>query len=249
MKKIILSLTIALSSCCLYAQNTFLSSGDAILGAPGYIGNALQFQGSGEAHFIRTESIGNSGNGHTRLRMYLGDDWSYDQGFEIIANRWDGLQRSLFYLPGNGDNASFYSGASFGGNVGIGTTIPDAKLAVKGTIHTQEVKVDMSGWGDYVFDKDYSLKSLSSVKTYINQHHHLPEIPSATEIIKNGVNVGEMLKLQTKKIEELTLYLIEKDKQLSDQQQNIKSQQAQIDELREQLKSITKFHPQVGQHH
>ena len=81
-------------------------------------------------------------------------------------------------------------------------------------------------------------------------------MPSEQEVKDNGINLGEIVKVQTKKIEELTLYLIEKDKQdkekdikLSDQQQNIKSQQAQIDELREQLKSITKFHPQVGQHH
>jgi hypothetical protein len=65
----------------------------------------------------------------------------------------------------------------------------------------------------------------------------------------NGMSVGEINTKLLQKMEELILYLIEKDKQLSDQQQNIKSQQAQIDELKEQLKSITKFHPQVGQHH
>jgi len=63
------------------------------------------------------------------------------------------------------------------------------------------------------------------------------------------MSVGEINTKLLQKMEELILYLIEKDKQLSDQQQNIKSQQAQIDELKEQLKSITKFHPQVGQHH
>jgi len=99
------------------------------------------------------------------------------------------------------------------GNIGIGTTTPDAKLAVKGTVHTQEVKVDMVGWNDFVFDKAYRIPTLSSVKNYIDQNHHLPEIPSEAEVIKNGVNVGEMLKLQTKKIEELTLYLIELQKQ------------------------------------
>jgi hypothetical protein len=80
-------------------------------------------------------------------------------------------------------------------------------------------------------------------------------MPSEQEVKDNGINLGEIVKVQTKKIEELTLYLIEKDKQdkekdikLSDQQQNIKSQQAQIDELREQLKSITKFHSRIRQH-
>jgi len=138
------------------------------------------------------------------------------------------------------------------GNVAIGSSDPKGyKLAVNGAIHTQEVKVDMTGWNDYVFDKTYPLKSLSLVKSYIDENHHLPEIPSEAEVIKNGVNIGEMLKLQIKKIEELTLYVIDKDKQLaeqniklSDQQQSIKSQQAQIDELKAQLKAIVKSLPQ-----
>jgi hypothetical protein len=110
------------------------------------------------------------------------------------------------------------------GNVGIGTTTPDAKLAVNGTIHSKEVKVDLTGWPDYVFKSSYHLPALTEVKIYIDRNRHLPGMPSEFEVEKNGINLGEMVKQQTKKIEELTLYLIE-------QQKINQSLQAQINRL------------------
>lgn len=103
------------------------------------------------------------------------------------------------------------------GNVGIGTTSPDAKLTVKGMIHTQEVKVDLLGAlvPDYVFAKDYKLKSLEEVDSYIKANSHLPEIPSAAEIEKNGLLLAEMNMSLLKKIEELTLYMIEMKKEVN----------------------------------
>ena len=101
------------------------------------------------------------------------------------------------------------------GNVGVGTTSPDEKLTVRGKIHTQEVRVDMSGplsIPDYVFAKDYNLKTLKDVEDYIKQNNHLPEIPSAKEIEKNGLMLAEMNMSLLKKIEELTLYVIEQEK-------------------------------------
>jgi len=98
------------------------------------------------------------------------------------------------------------------GNVGIGTSVPpDAKLAVKGIIHTQEVRVDLLGAvaPDYVFEPDYDLTTLDELKGFIQQHKHLPEIPSATEMEANGINLKEMNLLLLKKVEELTLLLIE----------------------------------------
>jgi hypothetical protein len=118
------------------------------------------------------------------------------------------------------------------GNMGIGTIDPRGfKLAVKGTVHAQQVNVDLTNWADYVFDKAYYLPSLTEVKTYIDKNHHLPEIPSAEQIEKDGLNLGEMNKLLLKKVEELTLYLIEKDKET-------KKQEKEINELREQVQNI-----------
>jgi hypothetical protein len=120
------------------------------------------------------------------------------------------------------------------GNVGIDTTDPDAKLAVNGTIHAKEVKVDLTGFGfpDYVFKPTYNLITLNEVKNYICQNHRLPEMPSAQEVAKEGMNLGELNKLLVKKVEELTLYLIQQ-KEETDRQNKV--QQQQINKLKRQI--------------
>lgn len=115
------------------------------------------------------------------------------------------------------------------GNVGIGTASPDTKLTVNGTIHTKEVKVDLLApmVPDYVFATDYKLRSLSEVENYIKENSHLPEIPSAREIEKNGLMLAEMNMNLLKKVEELTLYLIEQKKRIDKievENQNLKNE-------------------------
>lgn len=87
------------------------------------------------------------------------------------------------------------------------------KLLVDGAIGASEVRVSTNAWCDYVFDKNYKLKSLSEVEKFIQINKHLPEVPSEKEVVENGMAVGEMMKIQMKKIEELTLYMIELQKQ------------------------------------
>jgi hypothetical protein len=96
------------------------------------------------------------------------------------------------------------------GNVGIGTTDPKAKLSVNGTIISTEIKVlaDISQYPDFVFSKDYSLRSIKEVEKFILENKHLPEIPKADEI-EDGLALGEMNMKLLQKIEELTLYMIE----------------------------------------
>lgn len=108
------------------------------------------------------------------------------------------------------------------GNVCIGTEDDRGyKLAVNGTIRAKEIKVEANPWPDYVFENSYTPATLASIEQYIKLNKHLPEMPSATEIEQNGVNLGEMNAMPLKKIEELTLHLIEHNKKLEQQSKQI----------------------------
>ncbi|WP_422079421.1 fibronectin type III domain-containing protein [Ulvibacterium sp.] len=110
------------------------------------------------------------------------------------------------------------------GNVGIGTTAQaNYRLAVDGTIHTREVKVDLVGWADYVFTEGYELPTLGEVQKHIQEKGHLINIPSAAEVQANGIELGEMNKLLLEKIEELTLYILKMDREI----QELKSEKEQ----------------------
>ena len=98
------------------------------------------------------------------------------------------------------------------GNVGIGTSTPSNELDVKGTIRAEEVIVQ-TGWSDFVFEDDYQLRTLDEVAGFIEAKGHLPEIPSAEEVAENGVTLGQMNAKLLQKVEELTLYLLELQKQ------------------------------------
>jgi hypothetical protein len=114
-------------------------------------------------------------------------------------------------------------------------------LAVGGKAIAESVTVQVqSAWPDYVFDNAYPLPSLAEVKKYIDQNKHLPDVPSADQVNDEGIDLGEMNKLLVKKVEELTLYLIEKDKR--EKQQDIINQKntQQIKQLKNQLESVTK---------
>ncbi len=99
------------------------------------------------------------------------------------------------------------------GNVGIGTINPAYKLSVNGSIQTKEVRVE-TGWADYVFDKNYRLAPVKEVEKFISKNNHLPGIPAALEIKKKGLALGVMQTKMMEKIEELTLYIIDLQKQV-----------------------------------
>src|SRR6185312_15073341 len=98
-----------------------------------------------------------------------------------------------------------------------------------GQVHATSVVVTSTVPADYVFNADYYLRPLADIKAFVDKNHHLPEVPAAAEFEKNGQNLGEMNMLLLKKVEELTLYMIEKDKQ-------IKQLQTQVKELQKRKK-------------
>ncbi|WP_281232406.1 hypothetical protein [Flavobacterium gelatinilyticum] len=111
-----------------------------------------------------------------------------------------------------------------GGNVGIGTTTTGThKLAVEGSIGAREVKVTATGWSDFVFKKEYELPTLTEVEKHIAEKGHLKDIPSEEEVLKNGINLGEMNSKLLQKIEELTLYSIQQNKKIEEQAKEIES--------------------------
>ncbi|PWG77834.1 hypothetical protein DDR33_25415, partial [Pararcticibacter amylolyticus] len=112
--------------------------------------------------------------------------------------------------------------AILNGNVGIGTLSPDSRLTVKGKIHAEEIKVDLSVPApDYVFNDNYNLTSLEDVENYIRKNKHLPEIPSAESMQKEGISVSDMQLKLLQKVEELTLHLIKQNKIIKQQQQKL----------------------------
>lgn len=176
------------------------------------------------------------------------DNWGYTQIRDNLKNPriWFGPQsdpRTIYDLATNSSSHIFRRldgapiveflgtdvAAKFYGPLYIGTLQTSANLYVNGTVNAKEVKVEASiAVPDYVFEKSYDLQSLSEVENYIAKNKHLPEIPSAKEITKDGINLGEMQMKLLQKIEELTLHLIEQDKKNA-------SQQKEIEELRSRL--------------
>lgn len=125
------------------------------------------------------------------------------------------------------------------GNIALNSVAPDPayKLAINGSIRAKEIKIE-TGWADYVFEKDYPLKSLVELKSFISKHHHLPDIPSAATVDTDGIELGKSISALLAKIEELTLYLLEKEEQLKLEQQRNDCQEMKIKNLEIKLNNI-----------
>lgn len=193
--------------------------------------------GSGSTRFVIKDKLIGLGTNAPQSKLHIEGSNNTESQISLVntANNTAWTITPMF----NDDRLSFRANNSnyeevmilhSSGNVGIGTTNPDAKLAVKGDIHTQEVKVDLNGAiaPDYVFEEDYDLRSLEETESYIQANKHLPEIPSATEMEENGFELKEMNLKLLQKIEELTLYLIEQNKQIEAQQNRIEQLEKKV---------------------
>jgi len=214
MKNIYLTLSIVFGSLSLSAQNTFPASGNAGIGT-NTPASRLTIKQAGTG--ISMEPGGNPYYGTLGFNRESGTGVIFDPTGNAFQINNGSTDKNLHIQVYNGLGQLITNNAlviSANGSVGIGTAAPQEMLSVNGTIRSREVKVETANWPDYVFKPTYKLKPLIEVKAYIDQNHHLPEVPSAQDVLKMGVNLGEMNKLLMKKVEELTLYLIENDKTL-----------------------------------
>ncbi|MDR1112734.1 MAG: hypothetical protein LBL18_03095 [Bacteroidales bacterium] len=140
-------------------------------------------------------------------------------GIEYLDGQDRGAYGLNFWKPygcNNGVSGNYFLFLADDGNVGIGTGQPVEKLSVNGKICAKEVRVTLSGWPDFVFDSDYQLLSLPATEDYIKTNGHLPDMPTASEVEEQGIQLGEMNALLLKKIEEMTLHIIELEKRITE---------------------------------
>ncbi|WP_343305737.1 hypothetical protein AAHN97_01105 [Chitinophaga niabensis] len=198
---------------------------------------------------FETVNLGQGGNGSAMLEFINHSGVSTSYGVKIGANV-DTYGNGLYIVAAPSSNS--YNTLQYAGNpaifvntdnqVAIGTTNPAGyKLAVAGNMIAEKIKVKLqTGWPDYVFDESYVLPTLQEVAAFAAKNKHLPGIPTAEEVKANGLDLGETDKKLLQKIEELTLYLIGQDKQLSSQQQMILQQQKLVQALEKRVKELEK---------
>lgn len=159
--------------------------------------------------------------------VYFGIDDRNDFGrFRFVAQTggssqllvFDKTQAPSFHLTDDGNNKTTLILPKADSYIGIGTNsftdgLDFYRLSVNGAIRAHRVKV-YTDWADYVFERDYNLPTLEEVENHIKENGHLIDIPSACEVEENGIDLGEMNKLLLQKIEELTLYIIELNKEV-----------------------------------
>jgi hypothetical protein len=98
-------------------------------------------------------------------------------------------------------------------------------MAVGGGVITEKVRVATAGgtfWADFVFDKNYKLRTLSEVAQFIKLNQHLPDVPSTADVNKEGIDLGQTQAILLQKVEELTLYVIEQDKKINSLKKEVK---------------------------
>lgn len=116
-------------------------------------------------------------------------------------------------------------------------SISCSSISTSGNIWAKEIKIALTNpWPDYVFSPSYKLMTLPELSTFVGKYRHLPDMPSAEEAERGGVNIGEMNAKLLKKIEELTLYLIEKDKKISELEEQVKD----VNEIKSKVEILVK---------
>lgn len=188
------------------------------------------------------------GNSYNQLDVSsdLNSNYQFVAGGSATGTPWAG-KMVINYSNYKGNNPRLTIDST--GNVGIGTQFPQSLLAVAGTVTAKGVTVTQNGWSDFVFDPGYRVPSLDSVSAYISQNHHLPGIPSKSELDARGLDLGTMQKLQMQKIEELTLFAIEARKRDEANKALIETQQALLEQMQTRLAVLQAKVDSLVSHH
>ena len=151
----------------------------------------------------------------------------------------------IFHAPNDSRKSLFIAPYLSNGTANFDKQIifSDGNIAVYGKVEAKEVKVTQSPTADFVFEENYGLAKLEDVEKHIKEKKHLPEIASAKEMEKEGVNIGEFQIKLLQKIEELTLYSIEQNKQIKElkkENENLKQESLQIKTLLKRVEKLEK---------
>jgi hypothetical protein len=247
--------------------NTFIGSVSGANNTSGF-GNFFGGAGAGSNNVTGSSNvaIGNiagRGNVAGNNNVYIGAGAGFETGNSNSGNVFIGFSAGFTedssnkLVIGNGEQSQLIWGdfaqnqLKFNGKVGVGfgfgnypitagsINVSAYNLFVKGGILTEEVRVSLTGtWADYVFNKNYKLPSLEAVEKQIQEKGYLFNVPSAAQVKEDGIELGEMTRIQQEKIEELTLYIIEQNKTNKTQTQALEQQSQEIAELKAMVKSL-----------
>ncbi|PWG77943.1 hypothetical protein DDR33_24850 [Pararcticibacter amylolyticus] len=207
-----------------YWGSRAISSYPMVLSGAGDLKIAKSFEATGTGSVNGNLSIKSNGSTSSELLMYKQNGGYYDVG----------ASNSGFFIFNSSNNQHLMK-ANENNELAIGTNpVAGSRLAVGGSIIAEAVKVKLqSQWPDYVFDSSYKRLSLKELDEFVRREQHLPEMPVAEDVKENGIDLGEMNSKLLRKVEELTLYLIEQGKKNEEQLRLIGVLQQEVRSLKE----------------
>jgi hypothetical protein len=213
--------------------NSFI--GTTSLAGPAFLGGNTELTDGFSFKIVHNTPYGDINDGKIGNSLFA-------QGLNIVGINNDNTDRKIQLWGGitqneNGGGNSFAGNSNFSGSVRIGNVPTPAgyKMYVEQGILAEKVKVAVkttANWADYVFEKGYNLPTLPKVEQFITKNKHLPGIPSAKQVVKDGIDLAEINAKLLAKVEELTLYMIDFNKQLATQKKKIAQQQKEITALK-----------------